>query len=681
MSALTEVKTNKTLESIIKDKLLAGENVSSSDLINAFNEQVEDNPLEEKTFDLNNNVVSYKETSSATKYNDTLNSIQKDIEDAYDTLLYISQQRAYSFERWKAELVKYSRMAARLKDSVNGLLAIKQDTAGYFNIITEDFNDLVNIDTTNTTAALDLDYHIATISYDSNSRQKIDLNNIQPEDMNFNILSRKKLKTYNLVPGSRLVHAVADQAYTWQHRVFMSASDEPVDAELRITVSNDDPIKVNRILVDLHSSNVSSNINTKILYSIDNYNWEDIPSVNNPQNIIDKGYFDFPDIEAKHFKFIMTKYGHDESTTSGYMYEFGAKEITFFTRAYNETESEVVSKPLSYLVDPENPLSAKKTFNQVSIEVCEVIPDATSIDYYVSLDDGTTWNNITPTNRDAAPFTRVVTAGGHVERSSNIDIILDLITSYSYKNANDILLENPDPLDVVDVTTLEIPHEHISVWRDIGQGDSVLTRESVSGWQFDEEYYTTFFNVENNDGIVIELGDTVAELDNEVITGTVSISKGAHKFRTYRGNWFMLPDGTDENSLQDNDILYPYNHKLLIEGFTYTGGFSGEKVYIGADLYASYIMTEINQFDFEYNIDDNDYSKYTIFETNEGGNDVLKFLIKYNNNISDFANENFYISSRTVQNNVDEVLVKSVLQTQTLDVSPILTGYKVKIGN
>ena len=88
-------------------------------------------------------------------------------------------------------------------------------------------------------------------------------------------------------------------------------------------------------------------------------------------------------------------------------------------------------------------------------------------------------------------------------------------------------------------------------------------------------------------------------------------------------------------------------------------------------------MQYVSQFDFNYNVSDDDYSKYTIVKDG----DTLNFIVKYNNNISDFGGEFFYIISSEITNNIDEIVFKAKLTTENADLSPIFSGYRIKVGN
>lgn len=677
--SLEKIKTIKELERIIKDNLQRGVFVSSSEIEEQFAKSIEEIPLSQARFQFADAEIQHKEESSALKYNTSLQNIYQDIEDGYDALLGISKQRAREFERWKVELVNLSRHVSGLKSSLQGLLLMQKDTAGYFDTIDDNFTDLTKIDIDNTSTFVDLDNNYISIQENMTSKSKINLNHLETSDVKFTVITRKNLNSHNLMPDSKPEYAFSDVSRVWQQRIYMSSFGEPVNVELKVKLG-DSPVKFNRMSIELHAQDTNVYTSIHAQYSNDDYNWFDIPAPNNPQDLIGKGFMDFEEVEGQYMKIIMTKTAHDSYGVNGYVYEFGAKEIALYTRSYATNESTLISSPLYVLEDKDDPASAKRKFNNIAIEVCEFTPDNTTIDYSVSVDSGTTWNPISPINRASAAAAKTFAAGGFTEDKTITagvpnTIRLDFATSHAYRNVQDRLIDY-----TIDSTGIQVPYDHVKILRDTGQNDdSILTRETVTGWQFDGEYYTTYVQIDSSAGLTIELGDTVAELDNNAVTGSVLIPRGLHKFRTRRGNWFKLPSGTTEGALPAKDALYPYNHKLLVEGFPYTGGFTGERVYSGVDIYASYTMERVGLFDLEHNVAQDDYSKFAIID--DSTTNTISFIVKYNNNISDFANENFYISNKTIDNIIDELLLKAIFSTQDKDVSPMLTGYRIKLGN
>ena len=674
--SLIDIKVNKKLESIIKTNLQQGIDISASEVLEELATLLEEVSITDKNFNIENAVVQERSESSSSTYNTSIDQVHMDLEDAYDAILMISETRAGNFERWKLKLIDLSRKTQQLKASLNSLLLLKKDTAGYFNMIEDHLEDANALDIVNSSVDINLDNHTAVLPVDPVSKQMLNLNSLFAEDVVFNPVTRENLLSYSVMPGTSVLNAFKDMTSTWQHRVFMGTYDKHVDVELKVKVS-DESVAINRIEFVSHASDIGSTIDLKVQYSIDDYNWFDIDATNNPQSIISTGFFDFQSVDVRYVKFIMTKYGHDYEDGTAYVYEFGAKDISFFSRSYSALSGELITEELStYNTDVTPPV--KKDFNIISCEVCEILPEGTEIEYLISSDGMQTWSGISPLNHVSSPYPRIFKFGSTTDVGSGTDVKLNLATQYTYKNNNDRLLGY-----TIDVSTKESPYEYTKIWRDVGQNDdSVLTRGIVSGWQFDDTFYETYVNVDNETGIYVELGDTVAELDAQRVTGTVFISGGAHKFKTHKSNWKILPsafDPANEEDFTQVDTLYPYNHKLIIEGFDYAGAtsYSGAEVYSGVDLYASYIMKYSTLFDFNYNVLYNDYTRYSIINDSN----TLKFFVKYDNNVSDFQDESFYITSRTISSSVDSIRLKVILKTENQDVSPIFTGYRIKVGN
>lgn len=673
--SIIDAKVNRILETLVKSNLQNGNYITSSELSDQLSLLVSETSVEDKSFNAKDSIVSDKEVSSSLKYNNTMSLIFTDLDDIYNAILLSAEERALNFERWKLRLIELSRRTDMLKSSLNGLLLLKKDTAGYFDTIEEFFHDANNTDLIATTADINLDLHTVSVSVDESVSEKVNLNSLFDQNVKFNVITRTGLVNYGSLPGAKPINAFRDESKVWQHSVYMSGYSTPVDVELKIKLTDEDSINISRVEFIPHSSDNSSNMVVKALYSLDDYNWFDFSAVSNPQTIILSGLFEFEPVNVKYVKFIITKDSYDHKEGTKYVYEFGAKNISFYNRAYASSDSEFISENLFVLEDPIDPLSQKKKFNIISCEVCEMIPDGTDIEYFVSSDNMVTWKPITPINRAESQYPKVLVLGTEDDVKSQKNIKLDL-SDYTYKNASDRLLNYS-----INITASDVPYKYIKVWRDIGQkDDTILTNNTVTGWSFDGTSYSTYIEVENANGIYIELGDTYAEIDGSIATGTTFVSSGTHKFKTNKLNWAKLDQAANpltEEEFRNEDKLYPYNHKLLVEGFNYDVSFDGTQVYTGTDTYASQIMTYVSLFDFNNNVLNSDYSKFSII--NDGS--TIKILVKYNNNLSDFYNESFYITNRSIVKSVEDIRFRAKLTTSNSSISPVFTGYRIKIGN
>ena len=62
----------------------------------------------------------------------------------------------------------------------------------------------------------------------------------------------------------------------------------------------------------------------------------------------------------------------------------------------------------------------------------------------------------------------------------------------------------------------------------------------------------------------------------------IKLEKGFHTIKTSSANYLKVSSylGSLEE-LEEEDKLYPYNHKYLFEGYSYPQSFQGEKNYFG----------------------------------------------------------------------------------------------------
>jgi len=142
-----------------------------------------------------------------------------------------------------------------------------------------------------------------------------------------------------------------------------------------------------------------------------------------------------------------------------------------------------------------------------------------------------------------------------------------------------------------------------------------------------------------------------------------------------------------ETSLADliaADPLYPYNHKLLIEGYSYGTGFSaGDKIYIGADLFAEKLMKRVPLFDFLHNIAEDDYERFTTdFDIPDSYGITYAatvFLVKIDGDDTDFADERFRIEFKSVDERFSYLRLRADFETDVNNLTPVLSSYKLKV--
>lgn len=725
--AISDTYSELVLEQILRDLLLHGESPRLSTITADFNSFVATNDLSKPLFKSANFGIEYGEESSASKNNLANNTIQQDMAVLYKHLLKVSEQSLLNFERWKSESQLLEGRIDNLVDRINSLLLLAGDTAGYFNFIQDNFTDTSKVDLANSDAYIDIKKGIVTIGTSTSGTTRIDLSSLRNEDVEFTVLSRNNLIAIFDADGSKPISAISDDSSFWQQRVFVS-KPSPISAELKIHFAENQSIS--RIDIDMHMSNQSAAVQTTVMYSVDNYNWSQIPATNFTQSVIDKATFRFPPVEARWVKLVMTKPGYDSVSNGIYGYEFGFDSLSFYHEGFASNEnSTLISSALSVLGTDGLP----QEFGKVVLEVCEDVPEGTSIDYYIGVTDdestvpsGINFVQIDPLTRTSTTLPSVLDFGdlSQIEISpiyvsydpgASASLInpgasfnyLSSVTGgttltasglssaqrYSFSKSNERIL------DLSFGPNIAIAQNTLELWRNVhtvGSEDKV--RGIANGWRFEDPYYKTTVYVENANGFAIDWGGKSAVVDGGVVAGKTSVSQGHHTIWVHKDSWRYIDptDVVDLATLKAADPLYPYNHRYIVEGFNYpTWDINTEKVYTGFDIVAEYLMQEVSIFDLINNISPNDYSRFAIdYDTGDSGRlldgsaadssdqvPIRCFVLKVDENQSDFMNELFVLRFKSANTLYPYLRLKAVFSTEDSSITPLLDSYRIKVSS
>jgi len=713
-------------EQIIREILKEGASPSVSEINERYEDFVDDNNISKPLFEANNYHVNLGENSSITKYNSTNTDVQRDLKVAYQHLFNISDQAIINFDRWRTESKLLEGRLDDLNKRVESLLLLASDTAGYFNFIQDNFVDNSKVDLSNTTAYVNVDKGTVSIGTSSSGATRVSLSDLKDENIEFTVLSRNNLVSVISANSSKLKYVVSDVTNFWQEKVYTSKPG-PVSTELKINLLTE--TEISRIDVDLHMSNQNSTIQITPMYSTDNYNWHQLPITTFTRSVIDKSTFQFQSVEAKWVKFIMTKVGFDQVHNEQYSYEFGVDEISFYNEGFTEnTDSVFISQPLSVNDIDNNP----EQFSRLVLEVCEDIPEDTSIDYYVSVSNdeemlADSFTSIDPFSRTDATKPTILDFGDlDAATISGIKISYDSTalgifinprqsfslaqsvsstatttvsghssaTRYSFSNSNDRILDHSI------ASGIQIAQGTLELWRNISlQGNDNEVRENINGWGFSDPYYETVVNVDNAMGYNVDFGGEAVVVDGISKTGQVVFAKGKHSVSVHKNNFKTIDSSgvTNLTSLKSADSLYPYNQRYLVEGFEYPTNYptAEEKIYRGFDIVAQYFMKEVGVFDLINNVAPDDYSKFALDSDAEDSgrkiNNILVssssqtpttvFLLKIDESNPDFANEQFMLRFKSANSLFKYLRFKAVLKTEVSTITPFLDSYRIKISS
>ena len=612
--------------------------------------------------------VDEREESSASLFNEMQLTFLDDLSVLYQQVTAELQDSSIFLNRNLSEIQMLKAKLKSLDDRVTELLLRNQDTEGYFQFFTDTFNSLQYVDTINTGAAVDLRAGIVTMQEGIADSTKFNLNFVAVDDFRFQVLTRYEIEGSSTTVDSSVVSAFKDGEDSWKQTVISSA---PITMSVQLDVDLKEAKEISKIDYQSFNDSAFGLITVQIQYSNDNYNWFDLPSDFPVQNIYDKGIFTSTPTEMRYVRFILTKNAFDQVKEGRYHYFFGAKHIDVYGIEYDETGSELRTKPIT----PEERSGQTAYINRVSIEACEDVPTGTDILYDVSFDDGETWIPISPVNRSNPKFPQVASLNKiNLEMSSEVSTT----TVDGVVDVHNIAL---------DYDASELDETSTTVWRGVGtQGSVDVVRKIQKGWSFNEEYYSCYVWVENFYGVEIDLGDTRAELDGISVTGLVTIPSGRHYFRTRQANWRSLVELTnvtaetkagvitDDTAGAVTDPLYPYNHKYLIEGIPYDTDVTtwDNQAYIGVTVFAALRPALISSFDLLENANDDDYARFA-----KRGDHLI---VKYDPGTPDAANETYRVQSFTssAENLPQDVILRATLKSEVGSVTPVLYDYKVK---
>lgn len=724
--AIYDTYAELIVENILMDILHEGVSPTVSEITSRLDAFQLENDISNPLFKPASFSIAIRENASASKYNEANRLIQQDLSVLYKHLFKSSEKAIFNFERWKGEAQLIEHQLDELTERINSLLLISKDTAGYFNFFQDNFVDSSYADLALTSAYINTQKGIVSIGTSTSGVTRLDMQNLQDRDVEFTVLTRNGLKSTLKAQTSKPIYAFSDVNNFWQEYVYMSKM-LPVSIELKINLGGEK--EFSRIDVDLHMSNQNTPVQITPMYSLDNYNWQQLPTTSFTRSIIEKTSFQFSPITARYVKFIITKNAFDQASKDLFVYEFGVDEIAFYNEGFTtDVGSNFVSKPLAIL-DHEG---KEEVFSRIVLEVCEDIPTGTSIDYYVVASNDPTvpeaFTSIDPLNRTTTTKPTILDFGDLSEiEITDIGISYDATAasgvfvnpgnSFTYVSA----ISGPTPTLIVNGESSNpryvfansnerilnyclgsgvlVANGTLELWRNSANKTTAAKVRGVPrGWGFVDPYYSCTFHIDNSLGKEVDFGSQKVILDGAAVSGRTVLTEGPHNIKIYKDNFkdIDLTTVTDLATLKAADVLYPYNQRYLIEGITYpTWSLIEEKIYTGCDVVAEYLAKEVSIFDMLNNIPRTDYSRFALDKDAPDANRTFGgspaspsnreattvFVVKVDENNSDFVNEEFVLRFKSANTQYKYLRFKAVFKTTDTTITPFLDSYRIKISN
>jgi hypothetical protein len=705
MSNTSDIYSQIIIENIIKKYLEQGTVPTIEDIESEFEAVLATQDLTSSNFTVEEFSVERKEVATATKYNQTNQEVHQDINVLYKSLYDSSDRAVKLFDHWETKASGLENRLKNLESRIGRLLSLSADTNGYFETVGDKFTNTSLVDLNRSSnIAINLEQNVVTLdkpnNFNPNSTDRIFLNDLLSTQSVFNVLTRTNVIAVDQVENSEPRFAFRDTTQYWKAHVITNQKTSPVTTDLTVMIGK--TISISKIDIMLHASQNNSITRITPMYSNDGINYTRLPVINAISESLEKATFSFPQTSMSYLKFIMEKDSFDFISNGQYVYEFGAKEIALFKESYPTTDyvGTLVSKPFSAI-------KADKTFvkfNRLTLEACEGITSETHLNYYIAvareededilwlspteytaITDDRVWFPVTPVSRAESIYPKVLdlstlntlertgitvsydrTASGLVSPAAGYTLLnlvsgvptfeSEVATDQRYvfgKSSHKILDLQIDKDVPVDLNTIKI-------WRNVGtKGSSTgditnVVRGVQAGWNYEAPYYTTTVQIKGNAGLSINVG----------------------KFP-------ITIDGTSYTNVVGPDILYPFNQKLLIEGYVYPTGWEEEQLYRGVDRFAGHYLTQVSIFDMVNNVEGNDYTKFAIDldisdTTPHGASSV--FIVNVDNSIADFVNESFVIEFNLTDQLFTHLALKVEFRTDNSKLTPVLDEYSIKLG-
>jgi hypothetical protein len=226
-----------------------------------------------------------------------------------------------------------------------------------------------------------------------------------------------------------------------------------------------------------------------------------------------------------------------------------------------------------------------------------------------------------------------------------------------------------------------VQKDSVEIFRNVGTPNTTVKVNGVqAGWRFENPYYISIVEISNPNGLAANFGDKEIIVDSSIYSGNSIIPAGLHEIKIHKDNWFPVGIFTTLDTLKSADKFFPFNQKLLIEGYPISDILNP---YNGVSLYAGYYMKEVAITDFLFNISPDDYSKFAIdydaANPVAGKDSNMVFVVKSNENSSDFLDEKFTIRFDVIDQLYKYFWLKAELSSLSAGETPILEEYSLRL--
>lgn len=445
----------------------------------------------------------------------------------------------------------------------------------------------------------------------------------------------------------------------WTTVVSTDAALERVTLVVSIDLRELQDITSIRLATKIPDTNHRTVITTQ--YSVDGHNFTTLGAAEQQlfhgENEISVG------VECRKLRLLLSKDAADFTEGRKSQFCFQLDSLEFFSGGWDTNEAVLTCGP--YAVHGYE--QERVTFTKATLNWCGVEPEGTKISWYLS-QDRDTWYPAAP--GALVSFARGDLADTYELIDSDLDetMLVSAVSNFDLSQ-DETLLNLYIPVDEVEFFN----RRSVEIRRNTPDGS---VYGAFPGWVFDRQsnQYRCWVDVKNPAGQLLKLGNRFATVDGRQVAGDVELQYGLHSFQTADQNLLALVETAgSETELRSVDPLYPYNHKYLIEGYPYSDGFVGDRVYPGVGEWfgerLTYVAPEQLRQMNQYSVEEIDGALY--------------FLVKVNKQDATWTTEKFDVQYTVQGKSTDEganaLFVKAILATENQAVSPKIDSFTVRV--
>lgn len=566
---------------------------------------------------------------------------------------------------FKATSARVKKLLRAIDRRLNNLLILSGRTDAFVYGVEESFDSHDAVDLELTDASVEAGY----VTLGRSGYTKIDLSNAS---MSVTPISKRGILATTNLGG---IESLKEQdGKIWEYHVNTSYMSGNIG--ISINVELDEPSYIGDIRITGNSIDSNALCTMRISYSIDGTSFQNADSglmeFGTGENQISLGID-----SVRKLKIILEKTAADHTDGDNrYKYIFAIDSLELFTDKYTiNKKSTLICGP--YTVRDEGGDPVNFTIATLGADTCCIVPRKTSVSFYLSKDKEN-WFPASFTG-DALSLvyfntTNPVGTYAYISESDNANALTDSaprnvdLTYGKDLLCNLYITEEYSPGFVLRNTYVKrnLPITGVSLY-----GVS-------SGWFIDKvtNQYKCHFKIDDIQGRIIDFGSTSAYLDGRQVTGQVHVPEGYHSFATSHTNWHNVEANLETHTdLEEEDPAYPFNHKLIIEGYNYPGNFKGERVYEGVDEYFGSLLEYVSPEKFEEEDNDGNLDIYTI----ESYNGELYFKVKADPSDGSWIYERVKVDYMLRTEETSDLYIKAIITTRDSTVTPNIHSISVRV--